>query len=84
VYPIQSFVRDSCKGANDVVLASQEEDEGKLRQRDIAGSVANVLKVEEVAQVQVEKAKNSDQYKMSEDDCKGPNSWQREREAAES
>jgi len=84
MYPVQSFIRHSCEGANDVVLASQQEDEGNLRQRDIASAVANVLEVEEVVQVHVEEAEDGDQYEMSDDDHQSANSRQGECETAES
>jgi hypothetical protein len=83
VYPVQSFVRHSSESSNDVVLASQEEDEGKLRERDIAGSVANVLEVEKLAQVEIEEAQDSNQYEMPEDDYESANRRRGEREAAE-
>ena len=84
MYPVQSFIRHSGECANDVILASQKEDQGKLRQRDIASPIADVLEVQEVVQVHVKEAKDCDQYKMSEDDYERPNSWQRQCKATES
>jgi len=84
VYPVKSFIRHSSEGADDVVLASEQEDEGNLSQRDITSSVANVLKVEKVVQVHVEEAKDGHQYKVSDDDDQSAYSWQRERKATDS